>query len=193
MDYVLFLANNKTKRFERKPHKQQKTLLGRSLSQLPLPNRPWDQKFRSLSLEELVSQKDLVSILQSRIGQTTPLAPHAMILYGQDASELDWLAGAFVHDYFPEIEGGLDEEGKIRGIFLKRINGAIERGPDTARALGVFAVTESPIPDVPKMVVLDLVDCVVRDSQLILAGIIEKSSRNTVFLMTAKNLSDITL
>lgn len=142
---------------------------------------PWSEKYRPKSLDDIVQQHEVVSLLKNTI-QTNDL-PH-LIFYGPPGTGKTSTALALCHTLFK----GSDIKKKVL-----ELNASDERGIDSIRKhvkeFASIAVPEGGLPF--KVIILDEADSMTKDAQGALRRIIEVHSNTTRFIIICNYVSKI--
>jgi len=137
---------------------------------------PWIEKYRPITLDDIIDHKEKIDTLRSLISnnQLTHL-----IFYGLPGTGKTSMILACAREMY----------GEQMNKYILELNASDDRGIDTVR---------KKIPDFVKsasnkirLVILDEVDAMTNDAQSALRRVIEKYSKNSRFCLTCNNINKI--
>ncbi|KAJ1829872.1 Subunit of heteropentameric Replication factor C (RF-C), partial [Coemansia sp. RSA 2703] len=132
-------------------------------------NLPWVEKYRPTSLDELVSQSDIVDTLQRFIDDGK--LPH-LLFYGPPGTGKTTTILAIARKLY----------GKNMGSMVLELNASDDRGIDVIRdQIKTFASTRTVFSSGLKLVILDEADAMTTPAQAALRRVIEKYTKNVRF------------
>merc|ERR1712013_666904 len=133
-------------------------------------NLPWVEKYRPISLDDLISHKDIISTIQRFINEDK--LPHLMFYGPPGTGKTSTILAVARQLYAPQ---------EFNSMVLE-LNASDDRGIGIVREqiLG-FASTRTIFKSKFKLVVLDEADAMTKDAQNALRRIMEKYTENTRF------------
>ena len=138
---------------------------------------PWVEKYRPKSLDELVSQEDIVSTLNKLIDSNR--LPH-LLFYGPPGTGKTSTILAATARLFGS---------KAKAMTLE-LNASDDRGIGVVRdQIKEFAGTKKLFSSGSKLIILDEADAMTNDAQAALRRVIEKYSANTRFCLICNYVS----
>ncbi|KAJ2376212.1 Subunit of heteropentameric Replication factor C (RF-C) [Coemansia sp. RSA 2607] len=142
-------------------------------------NLPWVEKYRPTSLDELVSQSDIVDTLQRFIDDGK--LPH-LLFYGPPGTGKTTTILAIARKLY----------GKNMGSMVLELNASDDRGIDVIRdQIKTFASTRTVFSSGLKLVILDEADAMTTPAQAALRRVIEKYTKNVRFCIICNYVSKI--
>ncbi|KAJ2456149.1 Subunit of heteropentameric Replication factor C (RF-C) [Coemansia sp. RSA 2424] len=142
-------------------------------------NLPWVEKYRPSSLDELVSQRDIVDTLQRFIDDGK--LPH-LLFYGPPGTGKTTTILAIARKLY----------GKNLGSMVLELNASDDRGIDVIRdQIKTFASTRTVFSSGLKLVILDEADAMTTPAQAALRRVIEKYTKNVRFCIICNYVSKI--
>ncbi|KAJ1882441.1 Subunit of heteropentameric Replication factor C (RF-C), partial [Kickxella alabastrina] len=142
-------------------------------------NLPWVEKYRPTSLDELVSQSDIVDTLQRFIDDGK--LPH-LLFYGPPGTGKTTTVLAIARKLY----------GKNLGSMVLELNASDDRGIDVIRdQIKTFASTRTVFSSGLKLVILDEADAMTTPAQSALRRVIEKYTKNVRFCIICNYVSKI--
>ncbi|KAI9503709.1 P-loop containing nucleoside triphosphate hydrolase protein [Coemansia spiralis] len=142
-------------------------------------NLPWVEKYRPASLDELVSQSDIVDTLQRFIDDGK--LPH-LLFYGPPGTGKTTTILAIARKLY----------GKNLGSMALELNASDDRGIDVIRdQIKTFASTRTVFSTGLKLVILDEADAMTTPAQSALRRVIEKYTKNVRFCIICNYVSKI--
>ncbi|KAJ2230101.1 Subunit of heteropentameric Replication factor C (RF-C) [Coemansia sp. RSA 485] len=142
-------------------------------------NLPWVEKYRPSSLDELVSQSDIVDTLQRFIDDGK--LPH-LLFYGPPGTGKTTTILAIARKLY----------GKNIGSMVLELNASDDRGIDVIREqIKTFASTRTVFSSGLKLVILDEADAMTTPAQAALRRVIEKYTKNVRFCIICNYVSKI--
>ncbi|KAJ2502115.1 Subunit of heteropentameric Replication factor C (RF-C) [Coemansia sp. RSA 1972] len=165
------------------PHKQPQGLSnkGKQLdTMLNLDeNLPWVEKYRPQSLDDLVSQSDIVDTLQRFVDDGK--LPH-LLFYGPPGTGKTTTVLAIARKLYK----------KNLGSMVLELNASDDRGIDVIRnEIKTFASTRTVFSSGLKLVILDEADAMTTPAQAALRRVIEKYTKNVRFCIICNYVSKI--
>ncbi|KAJ2019980.1 Subunit of heteropentameric Replication factor C (RF-C) [Coemansia sp. RSA 376] len=143
-------------------------------------NLPWVEKYRPSSLDELVSQRDIVDTLQRFIDDGK--LPH-LLFYGPPGTGKTTTILAIARKLYG---------GKNMGSMVLELNASDDRGIDVIRdQIKTFASTRTVFSSGLKLVILDEADAMTTPAQAALRRVIEKYTMNVRFCIICNYVSKI--
>lgn len=143
-------------------------------------NLPWVEKYRPSSLDELVSQSDIVDTLQRFIDDGK--LPH-MLFYGPPGTGKTTTILAIARKLYGN---------KNMGSMVLELNASDDRGIDVIRdQIKTFASTRTVFSSGLKLVILDEADAMTTPAQAALRRVIEKYTKNVRFCIICNYVSKI--
>ncbi|KAJ2725560.1 Subunit of heteropentameric Replication factor C (RF-C) [Coemansia sp. Benny D115] len=140
---------------------------------------PWVEKYRPSSLDELVSQSDIVDTLQRFIDDGK--LPH-LLFYGPPGTGKTTTILAIARRLY----------GKSLGSMVLELNASDDRGIDVIRdQIKTFASTRTVFSSGLKLVILDEADAMTTPAQAALRRVIEKYTKNVRFCIICNYVSKI--
>ncbi|KAI8321720.1 P-loop containing nucleoside triphosphate hydrolase protein [Martensiomyces pterosporus] len=140
---------------------------------------PWVEKYRPSSLDELVSQSDIVDTLQRFIDDGR--LPH-LLFYGPPGTGKTTTILAIARKLY----------GKSMSNMVLELNASDDRGIDVIRdQIKTFASTRTVFSSGLKLVVLDEADAMTTPAQAALRRVIEKYTKNVRFCIICNYVSKI--
>ncbi|KAI7833729.1 P-loop containing nucleoside triphosphate hydrolase protein [Kickxella alabastrina] len=144
-----------------------------------LESLPWVEKYRPTSLDELVSQSDIVDTLQRFIDDGK--LPH-LLFYGPPGTGKTTTVLAIARKLY----------GKNLGSMVLELNASDDRGIDVIRdQIKTFASTRTVFSSGLKLVILDEADAMTTPAQSALRRVIEKYTKNVRFCIICNYVSKI--
>ncbi|KAJ2785712.1 Subunit of heteropentameric Replication factor C (RF-C) [Coemansia javaensis] len=142
-------------------------------------NLPWVEKYRPSSLDELVSQGDIVDTLQRFIDDGK--LPH-LLFYGPPGTGKTTTILAIARKLYQ----------KNLGSMVLELNASDDRGIDVIRdQIKTFASTRTVFSSGLKLVILDEADAMTTPAQAALRRVIEKYTKNVRFCIICNYVSKI--
>ncbi|KAJ1734956.1 Subunit of heteropentameric Replication factor C (RF-C) [Coemansia biformis] len=142
-------------------------------------NLPWVEKYRPTSLDELVSQGDIVDTLQRFIDDGK--LPH-LLFYGPPGTGKTTTILAIARKLYQ----------KNMGSMVLELNASDDRGIDVIRdQIKTFASTRTVFSSGLKLVILDEADAMTTPAQAALRRVIEKYTKNVRFCIICNYVSKI--
>ncbi|KAJ2584664.1 Subunit of heteropentameric Replication factor C (RF-C) [Coemansia sp. RSA 1836] len=142
-------------------------------------NLPWVEKYRPSSLDELVSQRDIVDTLQRFIDDGK--LPH-LLFYGPPGTGKTTTILAIARKLY----------GKNLGSMVLELNASDDRGIEVIRdQIKTFASTRTVFSSGLKLVILDEADAMTTPAQAALRRVIEKYTKNVRFCIICNYVSKI--
>ncbi|KAJ2556443.1 Subunit of heteropentameric Replication factor C (RF-C) [Coemansia sp. RSA 1933] len=142
-------------------------------------NLPWVEKYRPQSLDELVSQSDIVDTLQRFVDDGK--LPH-LLFYGPPGTGKTTTILAIARKLY----------GKNLGSMVLELNASDDRGIDVIREqIKTFASTRTVFSTGLKLVILDEADAMTTPAQAALRRVIEKYTKNVRFCIICNYVSKI--
>ncbi|KAJ1729350.1 Subunit of heteropentameric Replication factor C (RF-C), partial [Coemansia sp. Benny D160-2] len=140
---------------------------------------PWVEKYRPQSLDELVSQRDIVDTLQRFVDDGK--LPH-LLFYGPPGTGKTTTILAIARKLY----------GKNLGSMVLELNASDDRGIDVIREqIKTFASTRTVFSSGLKLVILDEADAMTTPAQAALRRVIEKYTKNVRFCIICNYVSKI--
>lgn len=150
------------------------------MSRIATTNLPWVEKYRPESLDDLISQKEIVSTIQKFIKEER--LPH-LLFYGPP--------GVGKTSTILAVAKQLFKPGHFQSQVLE-LNASDDRGIGMVRdQVMSFASTRSIFSSGFKLVILDEADSMTKDAQNALRRTIEKFTENTRFCLICNYLNKI--
>jgi len=141
--------------------------------------RPWVEKYRPTSLEEVVSQDDIVQTLE-KFADAKKL-PH-LLLYGPPGTGKTSTVLAIARKMY----------GQNMSQLVLQLNASDDRGIDVVRnQIKEFASTRMVFSSSHKLIILDEADAMTSDAQMALRRVIEKYTKNVRFCIICNYVSKI--
>ncbi|KAJ1966320.1 Subunit of heteropentameric Replication factor C (RF-C) [Dipsacomyces acuminosporus] len=142
-------------------------------------NLPWVEKYRPSSLDELVSQSDIIDTLQRFIDDGK--LPH-LLFYGPPGTGKTTTILAIARKLY----------GATLSSMVLELNASDDRGIDVIRdQIKTFASTRTVFSSGLKLVVLDEADAMTTPAQAALRRVIEKYTKNVRFCIICNYVSKI--
>ncbi|XP_069892740.1 replication factor C subunit 5-like isoform X1 [Dipodomys merriami] len=149
-------------------------------SQRDRQSRPWVEKYRPQTLNDLISHQDILSTIQKFISEDR--LPH-LLLYGPPGTGKTSTILACAKQLYKDKE--------FNSMVLE-LNASDDRGIDIVRGpILSFASTRTIFKKGFKLVILDEADAMTQDAQNALRRVIEKFTENTRFCLICNYLSKI--
>jgi replication factor C subunit 3/5 len=146
----------------------------------PAQSLPWVEKYRPKTLDDLVSQEDIVSTLNKLIDSNR--LPH-LLFYGPPGTGKTSTILAATARLFGS---------KAKAMTLE-LNASDDRGIGVVRdQIKEFAGTKKLFSSGSKLIILDEADAMTNDAQAALRRVIEKYSANTRFCLICNYVNKIT-
>lgn len=146
-------------------------------------NIPWINKYRPKTINDIISQDDVVKILKSYIDGVKTNLPH-MLLHGPPGTGKTSTILSIVNELFK-----LDDERVLE------LNASDERGINIVRtkilSFARASINNNSTMPPYKVIILDEADAMTNDAQSALRKIVEENSKITRFCFICNNKNDI--
>jgi len=148
---------------------------------------PWIEKYRPQSLDEIISQNNIVNTLRKFIDNKT--LPH-LLLYGPPGTGKTSAISACARDLY----------GKYYPFMVMELNASDDRGIEVVRTRikqfvsaknTFYGLNKNDRKDIFKLVILDETDAMTTDAQAILRKVVEKYTFGTRFCLICNYIQNI--
>jgi replication factor C subunit 3/5 len=140
---------------------------------------PWVEKYRPSSLEEVVSQDDIVQTLERLVASQK--LPH-LLFYGPPGTGKTSTILAIAKKMY----------GQSMQQMVMQLNASDDRGIDVVRnQIKEFSSTRMVFSSAHKLIILDEADAMTSDAQMALRRVIEKYTKNVRFCIICNYVSKI--
>jgi len=140
---------------------------------------PWVEKYRPSTLEDVVSQDDIVTTLERLVGSQK--MPH-LLFYGPPGTGKTSTILAIAKGMY----------GQNMNQMVLQLNASDDRGIDVVRnQIKEFSSTRMVFSSAHKLIILDEADAMTNDAQMALRRVIEKYTKNVRFCIICNYVSKI--